>query len=457
MSLSIIAETYCPSPLRPVLNRVKSSPIGRRIVSGAFWSIVGTGLAKALNFAALILVARILGKEGFGEFGLVRTTASMLVAFAGAGIGYTATKHVAELLHTDKERTGRIIGMGYTFTLVTSLLFGAVFFLLSPWICNSMINAPHLANEMRLASLLLVAVTFAHAQLGMMAGFQDFKGMTQAGVIAGILAVPSYVAGAYYAGLRGALVGLIAASMMELLVNYRFISRNTRKYGIQCRYFDAYKEISTLWNYSLPILLTSITLAVAGFVCQMMLAAQENGFSELGIYTAIIQIQTLIYFIPSHVNRVCFPTMSALQSNASALRKVFLLNFALNFLVTFALVLPISLAAGPILGLYGSEFSSGGLALAVVCFGLLAQCALISCNNSFLSSGRAWLHFNLTWVAYTVQILLSYWLVSAGYGALGLAIAFAVTSWIDLIVLLWITFIIFAKNEGCNIEKNLQN
>ena len=60
---------------------------------------------------ASMVVARILGKNEFGELGMIQSTVGMLGVFAGFGLGLTATKHVAELKHSNPERTGRILSL----------------------------------------------------------------------------------------------------------------------------------------------------------------------------------------------------------------------------------------------------------------------------------------------------------------------------------------------------------
>lgn len=51
------------------------------LVKGVFWSLFGSVLSKALVFLSWILVARILGRESYGEYGLIRNTVLMFSAF----------------------------------------------------------------------------------------------------------------------------------------------------------------------------------------------------------------------------------------------------------------------------------------------------------------------------------------------------------------------------------------
>ena len=92
-----------------------------RFAKGAFWSLVGVAIGQGLALAAFIVAARRLGKVGFGELGMIRSTVGMFGVFAGFGLGFTATKHVAELRTSDPNRTGRIIGL----SAVAAVICGA--------------------------------------------------------------------------------------------------------------------------------------------------------------------------------------------------------------------------------------------------------------------------------------------------------------------------------------------
>ena len=68
-----------------------------RLADGVLWSFTGTAISRGLNLLAMVLVARMVGKVGFGELGAVQSTIGMFAVFAGFGMGITAMKHVAEL------------------------------------------------------------------------------------------------------------------------------------------------------------------------------------------------------------------------------------------------------------------------------------------------------------------------------------------------------------------------
>ena len=87
---------FSPGALHSIFHRIEESPLGYRLARGAFWSLVGTVLSRALSVVSSILVARMLGKVGMGELGMIQSTVGIFSAFAGLGMGVTATKFVAE-------------------------------------------------------------------------------------------------------------------------------------------------------------------------------------------------------------------------------------------------------------------------------------------------------------------------------------------------------------------------
>ena len=124
----------CRAKIRDLATRAKASPLALRLAHGAFWTLFGQVTARTLGLLSSIFVARLLGKNGFGELGIVQSTANMFQVLAGTAIGLTATKHVAEFRNSDPKRAGRIIALSN----VTSVIVGAVLalalsFLLRGW------------------------------------------------------------------------------------------------------------------------------------------------------------------------------------------------------------------------------------------------------------------------------------------------------------------------------------
>ncbi len=138
----------------------------QRITRGALWSLTGAVISQALALAASVITARYLGKEGFGEFGIIQSTIGMLGTLAGLGLSTTATKYVAQLRTTDPDRAGRIIALGSAIALSSGSLLSAASFLFAPLLAARTLNAPQLTMELRIASGLLVLNALNGTQTG---------------------------------------------------------------------------------------------------------------------------------------------------------------------------------------------------------------------------------------------------------------------------------------------------
>ena len=104
--------------------RIRTSPLSRRLAYGAFWTGFGTIVAKGATVAASFCVARFCGKTEFGEYGMVINTASMLSTVCGMGMGTTVVKYVAELKESNPERAGRILAMATFLTWGMAIVCG---------------------------------------------------------------------------------------------------------------------------------------------------------------------------------------------------------------------------------------------------------------------------------------------------------------------------------------------
>ncbi len=425
MRLLPLVEKVCPPFCRPALDRVKNSPIGRRIVGNSFWAIIGTGAAKAFTLLALILTARILGKEGFGDFGFVRATAMTFITFSSFGVGLTATKYIAEFLQSDKERAGRIIGLSYLFTFVSSLLVATVFYCAVPWLCETQLKTPHLVGEMRLGAPLLFLLTMMGTQGGVMAGFQDFRGLAGATFVSSVLSVPLYALGAYWGGVWGALIGLSVATLLNIAVNSGFIFRNVRKYGLRYSFVESYREWPVLWKFSLPTLLCSITYSCLFWLCLFLLRSQTDGAAELGIFSAAFDIYVIMIFVSVHLAPVFLSSLSELYGKKDYGRYAKTVSSYVRFSLLFAslLAVPVIFFSRTILSAYGAEFADGASVLSLLAFVMLTGVVCTVVDQVVASMGKMWFNYAYCLAGGIVMLSTCHYCLSCGMGSFSIAVA----------------------------------
>ncbi len=158
---------------------IPNNSIGRRVVGGFSWLLLGAVISRGLYLLSLYFVARILGKEVFGEFGVIQSTFFTMQLLAGFGLGTTATKYVAEYRQKDPEKAGRIIGLAGITATSSGALMSAGLYLIAPWLCANTLGAPHLSEPLRWSGIAVFLGAINGVQVGVLSGLEAFKRITR--------------------------------------------------------------------------------------------------------------------------------------------------------------------------------------------------------------------------------------------------------------------------------------
>ena len=412
-------------------NRIKSyifssvhSPTTRLLVSESFWSISGAMVLQGLTFVAYIVAARLVGQETFGEFGLVKSTAMTFSTYALFGMGITAAKYIPEWLQSEKQNVGQIIAFNYVFATVSGFFFALFFFLTTPWICDHVINAPYLVGPFRLATILLFLITVMGAQTGVLSGFHNFKAIATTSMVVGLVTVPLFALGAIYGGVYGLVIAMITTTIVNIMMNARFVTLDKRKHGI---IYDLKMAsiLPVLWKFTAPAALQGFLGAPILWICYLILTAQSQGLTELAVLIVAMQIYHMATFVQSQTWRVFLARLSGAvgQQDKRKCRQIARLSLILNCLSSLLIVIPIILLSRVLLGLYGSDFVSGTYVLITLCFSSFAFSLLCIPLQIMNSQGKAWECLAIALCGNVLLIVVSIVLMRHGYGAWGIAIA----------------------------------
>jgi len=423
-----------------------------RFTLGAFWNLVSTIGAKLTAFIGAVIVARFLGKEGYGELAIIQSTIGMLGIFAGFGIGGTAIKYVAELRFKDPERAGRIIGLTYLVSWTAGGLMALGCFLAAPWVATRTINAPHLAPEIRLASLLLFVSAGFGPQTGILSGFQAFRALAKINWWTPLLSLPVTVALVWLAGLRGVILSLIFTALFGAALASLALRREYRSSGIRPNFREAWYDRYVLWRFSLPTFLANISYSPVLWAANALLANQPRGYSELGVFNACMQFKWMITGINSVLAAVSLPILSEIygQNDEGRFARAINLNLRLNWGLAITLGFLILGFSPWLIQLFGDKFKSGSPVMGLVICSIVVDVACGIVGQTLFSSGRTWysLGIHLLWGAFLLSAGL---MLVPAYGALGLAAAFIISYSMILIGQLLLVSNLFGRTATSNI------
>ncbi|MFC1512087.1 oligosaccharide flippase family protein [Candidatus Latescibacterota bacterium] len=418
--------TCCPHLLHPYLKRIEASNVGYRLAKGVFWTFSGTIISRGMSMIASILVARMLGIEGYGEWGIINSTIGLFGVFAGFSLGLTATKYVAEFRQSDPDRAGRIIGLSILFSMVTGGLIALGLFIFAPLLAEHTINAPHLTAVLRISALILYISALNGAQRGSLAGFEAFRTIAYVNILVGLISFPLLVGGTYFGGLTGAVWALTINLGVNWLLNHIALRKESRRYKVPFTFRNCFQEWPILWKFSFPAVLSGTMVGPVNWICSALLVNQPEGYSEMGMFSVANQWYTMALLLPGLLGSVILPVLSERlgQNEKNQSMKTMVLGIKVNSLLVLPLVLLVSIASPFVMGLYGEGFRRGWSTLVIVLItaGLLAVQTPV--GQIIAASGKMWIGFAMN-SGWALTFILST-LLLIDLGSLGLASARAI-------------------------------
>ncbi len=425
---------------RYLTDRLRLSPLYCRILSGAIWSLSGMIIMRGMGLISSIIVARMLGKAGFGELGIVQSTAAMFATFASFGLGMTGAKFIAQYRTTDPEKAGRIRALSNIFAWLTSTTMAMVAYWAAPWLAKHVLAAPQLVDILRISSLMLFLTTLTGAQVGILSGLEAFKAVAKINLICGVINFPMMLGGVYWFDLRGVIWAMVIAAAFNWMLNYFTIRRECYKANIPYCYNGWLKERAVLWQFALPSMISSLFFIPTEWALNAMLVNQPKGYEEMGIFNAAKQWHTIILCVPIALSNTTLPVLSNLlgEGRYREYQKTVVINSLFLAGIALLLALPVVWFSVDIMNIYGTGFSDGSRVLQLVCLYSVMYAGLIVVGQVLWTTDSSVMAMLLA--ALRAGLLLGFFMYLPRT-ATGLASAFCITYGLQIIYVGFISVI----------------
>ncbi|ATS02447.1 oligosaccharide flippase family protein [Porphyromonas gingivalis] len=415
-----------------LINQYRSTSLGRKFISGVVWSFLGSALSKFFVLLGGILSARILGKEAFGQFGMVKSTISMFVILGSSGLGLTATKYISEYREQLEQKVFRIYLLTSRAATILGLFLVFLMFFGASFLAKDVLLSPKLKFPIQFGSVLLFFTIANSTQNGALVGLGKFRGIAINTFYGGLAEAIFMVLGAYWYGVVGAILGLGLGFVVVYALNFFSLRRGLELYRCNSnREALRMRDLRLLFTYTFPATLSSI-LVIPSFWLVRSFMVRSFGYIELASFEVAEQWKTIILFIPVAVSQVVLPLLSGMRDEngiagvKGRFWRFLKINLLINFLVTLGLVICVLLLSPHILSFYGVEYQDTSTLI------LLSVAAIpISCSSvvglSIASQAKMWtgLLFNMLWAV--IFIGLSMLFFANGLGGVGMSLAILIS------------------------------
>lgn len=421
-----------------------------RLIKGTTLNLIAVVFNQGSTLIANIIVARILMKQGFGEYAMVQTTLLTMSVLSQLATGYTASKYIAEYRSSDPERAGRIMGL----CAIVSILMAGVGSLLligmAPWLAEAILKASHLKYALMIGSGFLFFSAINGFQTGALSGLEAFSSLAKAGIISGIVAVVAISLGAWWGGLNGTLTGLSISAFVRCAIHNRWLRLESLAHGIKPQYRGSLnQEKAVVLKFALPAAIAGYYSMPMIWLANSFLVRQPSGYGEMALYSAANNLRILVLFLPNVMNIVGLSVLNyeKAKGDVNHYNRVFRSNVLYIFLVSLGGALVIGIFGRVILQLFGKDFGAGHFILWLLLIASFLESLSIVLHQYVQSQAKIWLSFfSITVPRDTFLVVTAYFLVQS-YGGTGLAAAFLGSIILGLILHFSLVAMLYGKEH----------
>ncbi|WP_276680568.1 oligosaccharide flippase family protein [Empedobacter brevis] len=420
--------------LMSIKNKIFNSSFARKLLFGTFWMTFGTLMSRGLLALASIVLARILTLKEYGEFGMVKSTIDNFLIFASMGIGLTTTKYMSELKDVDKDKASSMLGASLSLVTILGVSVALLVCLFSNNIAIVFLNNQELAIPLSIGGLTLIFIAINGTQMGALLGFQAFQKNSLSNILQGVFLFIGLIVGGYLFGVEGALLGNLIAIFFVSIVLQILLKKESKKFNIQINLNDWKTNIKTIYKFAIPASLSTIVVAPTIWILNTILVNQKDGYSELGLYSAVIIFSTAIQMFNGAISNVLLPIFLSKSEEKSPKKEFF--NYFGSWIISIIIALPLIVFPELVSLVLGSKYETDKI---VPILGMSIVATLIITNRAGVSrdliiKNKMWLSvFSMGQWAIT-NLLIFYFLKE--YGALGFAFSYMASYLMNYLIFL---------------------
>ena len=417
--------------LSNITHRLKQS----RLFQDSFWALVGSAAGKGLSLIAGIAVARFLGSELYGEYGTIKNTLLMIAIFSSLGLGYSATKFIAESRTSNDHK--RIVDTHKIATFLTFIMSGliAILLIIGAKQVAIWLEAPHLTSALRLSAIAIIFNAVNTTQTGELSGFGAYKELAKNNTIAGVFTFLVSITLTYYFNFDGAIIALIVSLIFNAILNKITINKciaDKNNYGKVDREY-----VRDIIKFSIPIALQESLYSITHWG-NILILVKLADYAEIGLSSAASQWMAVILFIPGALRNVALTHLSSSNNDRDRNKTILYRLLAINFVSTFIPFIVILALSGWITSWYGESFSGLQAVLNVCVFTAVVNSLANVMAQEFMAHGKNWFLF-ISRLVRDVGILISLYfaVMHFGHGALTGAIITLIWQSVYLLILFY--------------------
>lgn len=405
----------------------KAADMAKVSAKGSFHLLWGLVISTVISSIATIFVARLLGSDLYGLYGIVLISPTLIGVFRDWGINSAMVRYTAQYRSENREsEVKNILISGIIFEISLGMALSAISFALSGYLATNVFHRPEITSLIQIASITILAGGLINAATAAFTGIEKMElnslMLIAQSTIKTIIMITLVILGL---GTSGAVLGYTVAMIIAGLIGVALVwtqYKSLPKLSTVKLEIKAYTK--TMLTYGTPLSLSAIISGFQGqfyaFLLPIFYVTDNTAIGNYGIASTFV---VLIGFFATPIITMLFPAFSKLnpQKDKETLLKVFQYSVKYaSLLVVPVAALVMCLAEPAVSTLFGNAYSTATLFLPLLTINYVYTAfGTLSTGNFISSQGKTTFILYLTLITAAIGFPMGYILIMQ-FGVLGL-------------------------------------
>jgi O-antigen/teichoic acid export membrane protein len=326
------------------------------IAKDTAYSFFSSIVLKVAMFVLTIIIAKELGANEFGKYGIAISTSNMILIFSSMGLGITSIKFITSSIDSNQELSKYSTIIEFC-SVVSSLLLCILTIIFSTNIAIIFFKDTTLVNIIVISAFLMLTNSLIGIRTSMLQAISKFDMV-------------------FYTNLSSSLILILGISVLinldlESVTNFLYLLLSIQildylfKSAIYYHwYFNSGKYITKfeildlipIFKFSIPSMLNGVCFMPVFWYTKTLLVENSGNLSNLGLFDAAFQWLSIVMIVTGAISTVALPAMIK-NKRKNTFKKIYSIFLSLSIIIPIVITLIIPHLGSYIDLLYGASFS----------------------------------------------------------------------------------------------------
>ncbi len=392
---------------------------------GTVYLMLAELVALVSSYAVQVGVARFLGPEVYGIFGVITALYLINRAFLNTGIPRATSKFVAE----SKDKVNAIFKTSLKLQLWSGLVFTLFYVFFARFIAGILKDASLTPYIIYLGLMVVPLALLALYSTGYMNGLRLFKEQAKIKILYPLLqAVFTFILVLFGFKIYGVLTGYLLSTLVGLYLSWKYVRITDSD--------EAVFPVKKLLLFAIPISLSALFFTLMRNVNTLFVKSILVDNATVGLFTAAATLSSLPFSVFGALPVTLLPAVSGsiATGNLHLTRKYISKSVRYLLLILLPLSAIVAATASQILGLlYPNSYQAAASTLAILIFASTFLAIFTTLNAIIVGSGRPILQLMTVSLSVVLLAALNILLIPL-FGIVGSALASLISSFVAVVL-----------------------